>query len=160
MTNIGGLSAPAGPRSGGGCLSPPLNGFGFAGGLGCSTVAVAMRSLVFLLAGLLASAGLIHGEIQNSGECPNRNHFDGANHIRKWAGDGPRQRRDSHREHGHLRRLRTVQFLHARRGVEGSRPNLSRCEPLQRRQRNLQHGNKKDPGEHGTDGIRTLFSGR
>jgi lipopolysaccharide export system protein LptA len=41
-----------------------LSGFDFAGGLWCSTVAFAMRSLVFLLAGLLATAGWIHGEIK------------------------------------------------------------------------------------------------
>ena len=48
-----------------------VSGFSFAGGLWCSTVAFAMRSLVFLLAGLFASAGLIYGEIKDSGECPN-----------------------------------------------------------------------------------------
>ena len=52
------------------CLSPELSGFGFAGGLWCSTVAFAMRSLVFLLAGLLATAGWMHGEIKAPENAP------------------------------------------------------------------------------------------
>src|SRR4029078_5016873 len=36
----------------------------------CSTVALAMRSLVFLLAGLLATAGLMHGEIKTPDQGP------------------------------------------------------------------------------------------
>src|SRR5207248_4527803 len=43
---------------------PVWSGFAFAGGVCCSTVAFAMRSLVFLLAGLLATAGWILGEIK------------------------------------------------------------------------------------------------
>src|SRR6201990_2687240 len=45
-------------------FSPVWSGFAFAGGPCCSTVAFAMRSRVFLLAGLLATAGWIHGEIK------------------------------------------------------------------------------------------------
>jgi hypothetical protein len=47
-----------------------VSGFSFAGGLWCGTVAFAMRSLVFLLAGLLASAGLIYGEIKTPENAP------------------------------------------------------------------------------------------
>src|ERR1700755_3219332 len=45
-------------------FSPVWSGFAFAGGPCCSTVAFAMRSRVFLLAGRLATAGWIHGEIK------------------------------------------------------------------------------------------------
>jgi LPS-assembly protein len=51
-------------------ISRVTRGFGFAGGLPCSTVAFAMRSLVLLLAGLFASAGLIYGEIKTPENAP------------------------------------------------------------------------------------------
>jgi lipopolysaccharide export system protein LptA len=51
-------------------ISWVTRGFGFAGGLWCSTVAFAMRSLVLLLAGLFASAGLIYGEIKTPENAP------------------------------------------------------------------------------------------
>src|SRR4029077_5439352 len=51
-------------------FSPGLGGFSFAGGLWCSTVAFAMRSLVFLMAGLLATAGWMHGEIKAPENAP------------------------------------------------------------------------------------------
>src|SRR5713101_3915267 len=54
----------------GGSISRVWSGFAFAGGLWCSTVAFAMRSLVFLLAGLLATAGLMHGEIKTPENAP------------------------------------------------------------------------------------------
>ena len=47
-----------------------MSGFAFAGGLWCSTVASAMRTLVFLLAGLLATAGGMHGEIKTPDNGP------------------------------------------------------------------------------------------
>ncbi len=51
-------------------ISRVRGGFGFAGGLWCGTVAFAMRLLVLLLAGLVASPGLIHGEIKTPENAP------------------------------------------------------------------------------------------
>src|SRR5215831_9820799 len=51
-------------------FSPITSGFGFAGGVCCGTFGVAMRSLVLLLAGLFASAGLIHGELKTPENAP------------------------------------------------------------------------------------------
>src|SRR6476659_8765613 len=67
---ISGRALDAGHRPPDACLSPGVSGFSFAGGLWCSTVAVAMRSLVFLMAGLLATAGWIHGEIKTPENAP------------------------------------------------------------------------------------------
>src|ERR1044071_9688015 len=46
------------------------DGFAFAGGLCCGTLAFAMRSLVFMLAALFASTGLMHGEIKTPDNGP------------------------------------------------------------------------------------------
>jgi LPS-assembly protein len=54
----------------GSSISRVTSGFGFAGRLWCSTVAFAMRSLVLLLAGLFASAGLIYGEVKTPENAP------------------------------------------------------------------------------------------
>src|SRR6266576_3559717 len=51
-------------------FSPVWSGFAFAGGLWCSTVAFAMRSLVFLLAGLFASTAMIYGEFKTPENAP------------------------------------------------------------------------------------------
>src|ERR1700675_2746164 len=47
-----------------------VSGFSFAAALWCSTVAFAMRSLVFLMAGLLATAGWMHGEFKTPENAP------------------------------------------------------------------------------------------
>ena len=64
------------------CLKPPRigarqhilplasSGFGFAGSLQFSTLAFAMRTLVFLFAAIFASAGLIRGEIKGPENAP------------------------------------------------------------------------------------------
>src|SRR5258707_8153047 len=70
MTISGRALDVAGHRTPNACLSPGLSGFSFAAGLWCSTVAVAMRSLVFLLAGLLATAGWMHGEFKTPENAP------------------------------------------------------------------------------------------
>ena len=51
-------------------ISRITNRFTFAGAVCCGTLAVAMRSLVLLLAGLFASAGLIYGEIKTPENAP------------------------------------------------------------------------------------------
>jgi hypothetical protein len=48
---------PAGDQVAGVCLSFAWGGFAFAGDFAAVPLAFAMRSLVFLLAGLFASAG-------------------------------------------------------------------------------------------------------
>jgi LPS-assembly protein len=55
------------PRS---ILVPVSSGFGFSRRICCCTLALAMRSLVLLLAGLFASAGLIYGEIKTPENAP------------------------------------------------------------------------------------------
>ena len=52
------------------CLSPALSGFALQGDFGAVPVAFAMRSLVLLLAGLLATAGWIHGEFKTPENAP------------------------------------------------------------------------------------------
>ena len=61
---------PIGDWVPGACLSRAWGGFGFAGGLWYGTVAFAMRSQVFLLAGLLATAGWMLGEIKAPENAP------------------------------------------------------------------------------------------
>jgi lipopolysaccharide export system protein LptA len=51
-------------------ISRVASGFGFAGAVCCGTLALAMRSLVLLLGGLFASAGLIYGEIKTPENAP------------------------------------------------------------------------------------------
>src|SRR4029077_4802715 len=51
-------------------FSPVWRGFAFSGRLLCSALAFAMRSLVLLLAGLLASAGWIYGEFKTPENAP------------------------------------------------------------------------------------------
>src|SRR5258708_22656066 len=70
MTISGRALDVAGHRTPNACLSPVWSGFAFGGGLWCSTVAVAMRSLVFLMADLLATAGWIHGEFKTPENAP------------------------------------------------------------------------------------------
>src|SRR5438093_10006310 len=98
-----------------------------------------MRTLVLLSATFLASASLIRGEIKAPENAPIEITSTGQTTYE----NGLATARDNVAIHiGNTdiyADYAQYNSTHARCGVEGSRPNLSRHKPLQRRQRSLQH---------------------
>jgi hypothetical protein len=71
---------PAGDRVAGVCLSLARGGFAFAGGLCCGTFGDRHATAGFVARRFVCECRFDAGN-KNSGEWPNRNYFDWANHI-------------------------------------------------------------------------------
>jgi len=122
-------------------------------------VAFAMRSLVLLLAGLLASAALIYGEFKTPENAPIESLQPGKRHIETvW------------RPHATTSRFTSgntdiyadyAQYNSSTHDVElGVTSEFIATQASTTPTANLHTETKKDPGDQGTDGVTTLLSGR
>ena len=120
--------------------------------------ACAMRTLVLLLAAVLASAGLVSGEIKT----PQNEPIEITSTGETTYENGLATARDNVAIHigntdiyaDYAQYNSTTHDL----VLERTRANLSRYEPLHLRKRSVQHRNKKDPDNEWADRVRALFS--